>query len=103
MPVVAQALQDPDMDVREAARATLADLGGGQAASALAGALEQLEVNERLHAQQLLRWLDEHGGGKAPSARGDPGDPHAAAFGANRFRQRSFYGEPGSGGHACRG
>ena len=82
VPVAAQALQDPDMDVREAARATLADLGGGQAASALAGALEQLEVNERLHAQQLLRWLDENGEGKAPSVRGDPGESHAAALGA---------------------
>jgi HEAT repeats len=83
VPVAANALQDPDMDVREAARATLADLGGGQAASALTSALEQLEVNERLHAQQLLRWLDEHGEGKAPSARGDPSDPHAAALGAS--------------------
>ncbi len=83
MSVAADALQDPDTDVREAARATLADLGGGQAASALAGALEQLEVNERLHAQQLLRWLDEHGEGMAPSARGDPRDSHAGALGAD--------------------
>lgn len=81
VPVAVAALEDPDIDVREAARATLADLGGGHAVSALAGVLDQLELNERLHALQALRWLEGESAGNRPTARGDPGVGESAGVG----------------------
>jgi hypothetical protein len=42
-----------------AARATLADLGGEQAAAALATGLDGLEPDERAHAAEALAWLGD--------------------------------------------
>lgn len=53
---VAAATRDSDQEVRIAARATLADLGGDVAAAALAGGLDVLEDDERAHAIEALAW-----------------------------------------------
>jgi HEAT repeats/PBS lyase HEAT-like repeat len=57
---ITPATRDSERAVRMAARATLADLGGAQAADALASGLDGLEEEEeRAHAVEALAWLGD--------------------------------------------
>jgi hypothetical protein len=56
---VASATRDASTEVRMAARATLTDLGGAQAAAALSNSIAGLEGDEHANAVEALAWLGD--------------------------------------------
>jgi HEAT repeats len=57
VPDVIAALSDPEPPVRRSARAALAELGGREAADALARSLREVNEEERVQVIQALAWL----------------------------------------------